>query len=248
MAKRNYTKYGLRIQKPDPRDLKVSWWGFMAREELPSKVDLRPTMPTIYNQGALGSCTANAIGGVIQRFNPELSPSRLFLYYNARVLDGTSSLDAGATLRNAMKAANTYGVCDESIWPYDISKFTKRPSGEAYGKATLHASFQYRSVSQKEYDLKLALHKGMPVVFGFKVQPSFESDEVARTGIYNPKYNERILGGHAVVLVGYDDESQRFLVRNSWGKSWGMDGYFTIPYSIVTNWRKAFDFWVIEKM
>jgi len=244
-------KYGWRPDLPDHRDyLYASAW----TGALPESVDLRKTCPPIYNQTSLGSCTANASGGsahyeMLQNGLPAYCPSRLFIYYNTRKIEGTVGEDSGATIRGTIKSLATYGFCDEKLWPYDIRKFTKAPPANAYAAASQNklAAVQYMRVAQTERGLKECLAAGNTVVFGFTIYDGFESAEVAKTGIADlPKPGEKALGGHAVTLVGYENAQKRFLVRNSWGTGWGMQGYFVIPFSYLTNPRLAADFWCIK--
>ena len=237
---------------PDHRDFtyKVSRTILKA---LPPKVDLRDTCPPVYDQGQLGSCTGNAIAGSIEyeqlkKKDPHaFMPSRLFIYYNERVIEGTVKQDAGAMIRDGMKAVNTQGVCNESTWPYNITKFKNKPIAKAYKEAKKYTTKVYSRVPQDLNSLKGCLASGDPFVFGFTVYESFESATVAKTGIAPmPAPNEKALGGHAVLCVGYDDTTKTFLIRNSWGPSWGIKGYFTLPYDYLTNNDLADDFWVIK--
>jgi C1A family cysteine protease len=209
-------------------------------------------MPAIYDQGDLGSCTANAVGAVVQyerillKHKPDFIPSRLFIYYNERVLEGTIDWDSGASIRDSIRAVAQWGECPENEWIYDIAQFATRPTDQCFTDALKYKALKYEHVLQSLTQLKTALSLGKPVTFGFTVYQSFESSTVTRTGIVPlPKRTESVLGGHAVVLVGYDEDIQRFIVRNSWGTNWGMAGYFTMPYSYVTNVNLASDFWAI---
>jgi len=243
--------HGWNPDLPDHRDHKYAVPAHVMTA-LPPKVDLRPGCPSIYDQGELGSCTANAIAAAIEFDRKkegldDWTPSRLFIYYNERAMEHTVASDSGAQIRDGIKSVVTKGACKESTWPYDISKFTVNPGHVAYGEAFHHKAVSYQSVTQDLTQLKGALAAGFPVVFGFTVYSSFEGAAVARTGVLNlPRHNEQVVGGHAVLLVGYDDDSQRFLVRNSWGDSWGQQGYFTMPYAYVTNGNLADDFWLIK--
>ncbi len=220
---------------------------------LPSKADLRPQCPAVVDQGALGSCTANAIANAHlfdqrkQNAPHPLLPSRLFIYYNERVMEGTVGSDAGAMIRDGIKSIAKQGVCPEQQWPYTISQFTQKPPQTCYTEALQHQAVSYQRVVQSLTQLKGCLAAGYPFVFGFTVYESFESQEVARTGtVPMPASGEQVLGGHAVLAVGYDDAMQRFIVMNSWGTDWGMQGFFTMPYSYLTDTDLSADFWTVR--
>ena len=235
---------------PDARDrvLKIT----RKAAALPASVDLRSGCPPVYDQGDLGSCTANAIAAAVEfdqrrQKLSEFTPSRLFIYYNERTIEGTIASDAGAQLRNGIKTVAGDGACSEAMWPYVEEKFADRPTAPCYKAARTHPAVEYSRVAQGLGDLKACLAAGFPFVFGFTVYESFESDSVANSGIAEmPDDSETALGGHAVMAAGYDDASQRFLIRNSWGTDWGMGGYFTLPYSYVTDENLADDFWTIR--
>ena len=241
-------RYGWVPDRPDQRDQI-----FLAPKiALPTHIDLRPLCPAVYDQGQLGSCTANAIAAahefdqMRQKFGNPFTPSRLFIYYNERVMENTVSSDSGAMIRDGIKSINTLGAGPESTWPYDIAKFSKKPSAKVYAQAKAFESVTYQSITPTVENLKACLSGGIPFVFGFTVYESFESAQVAASGIVPmPAKKEKTLGGHAVMAVGYDDTVQRFIVRNSWGASWGQEGYFEIPYAYLTG-PLASDFWCIN--
>jgi C1A family cysteine protease len=228
-------------------------------QKLPAKVDLRSQCPPVYDQGQIGSCTANAIGAAIQfdqmkqKLTQTFTPSRLFIYYNERSMEGTVNSDSGAYIRDGIKSVAKQGACPESIWPYDGSQFppnpklTLKPSKDCYKEAAKHKAIEYQRLVQNTNQMKGCLASGYPFVFGFTVYYSFESPEVKKTGhAPMPAPNEQVLGGHAVLAVGYDDSKQWFIVRNSWGKSWGMKGYFTMPYAYLIDNNLSDDFWTIR--
>lgn len=219
---------------------------------LPKLVDLRPHCPPVYDQGQLGSCTANAIAAAFdfERKRQGLDfvgPSRLFVYYNEREMEGTVGYDAGAELRDGIKSVAKQGVCPETEWPYDISRFRETPSIECYDTALKDRSVEYGRIDQSLDQIRATLAAGYPFVFGISIFPSFESEEVAKTGIVPmPEPNEKPLGGHALMAAGYDDSRGAALIRNSWGTGWGASGYFWLPYSYLTNANLAADFWDIK--
>jgi len=249
---RKIKRYGWKPQLPDLRD-----WILPAKPfgiQLPSSVDLRPTDPPIYDQGELGSCTANAIGAAVQRDiigqkEPDFMPSRLFIYYNERAMEGDVNTDGGAQIRDGFKSIAQQGVCSELEWPYDPSRFAVKPMSGCYTDALLHRALSYYAVPQTDTDIKGCLADGFGIVFGFTVYESFESAGVAATGIMPmPGPNEGVVGGHAVVAIGYDELRQNFLIRNSWGTGWGMKGYFWMPYAYLLDGGLCSDFWSVRKM
>jgi C1A family cysteine protease len=222
---------------------------------LPPSVDLRAGCPpTVYDQGQLGSCTANAIAAAFEfdlgkQQLPDFMPSRLFIYYNERVIEGTVDSDSGAMIRDGIKSVAKQGVCSEDEWKYDTDRFAEKPPGTCYEAALDNQALSYQRVPQSLNQMRGCLAHGYPFVFGFTVYESFEGDEVAKTGeVPLPGAGEGVLGGHAVLAVGYDNASARFTVRNSWGPEWGLGGYFTIPYAYLTDRGLASDFWRISKV
>jgi C1A family cysteine protease len=172
--------------------------------------------------------------------------SRQFLYHQERVLEHTVNQDAGAQMREIGRTLGKYGVCEEEYMPYDDKGYLQTPSEEAFKNALQHRITRYHSVKGLT-GIKQALSQSKPVLIGISVFESFESKEVARTGIVPmPQAHEENLGGHAVLAVGYDDEKQVVIVRNSWGADWGDEGYFYLPYEFVKG-GYAFDFWVLDK-
>jgi C1A family cysteine protease len=219
---------------------------------LPTMVDLRPNCPPVYDQGQLGSCTGNSIAGAIEfeQMKQKVKafvPSRLFIYYNERVIENTVNSDSGAQIRDGMKVVAKQGAPPETDWPYDITKFTEKPPAAAYTDAATNKVMSYQRVNRALSQFKGCLASGYPFVFGFTVYDSFESAAVAQSGHASmPQPGESVAGGHAVVCVGYDDQNQWFIVRNSWGDTWGMKGYFTLPYQYLLETNLSDDFWTIR--
>lgn len=250
---RNVKKYGWKPDIPDQRDIYASFPPnkFKTLE----KIDFRNSnlLPGIYNQGNLGSCVSNALIAAFQydqkkQKMEDFLPSRQFVYYNQRVIEGTVNYDSGSTIRDGIKVLNRLGVCPENDYPYNVEFFTDRPNEKSYKDAQNHKAIQYRKIRPTIKDIMLSLSAGIPVIFGFTVYESFEKPDVARTGIMQtPKNYEKILGGHCVLAVGYDSSRQYLLVRNSWGEEWGQKGYFWMPFSFI-NARNCGDFWIIQKV
>lgn len=245
---RRAKNYGWLPDVPDQRDYLYS--AIRPVIKLPKKADLREGCSEIEQQGRLGSCTAQALAGNIEFLDKRIDgeytdTSRLFIYYNERAIIDTIDYDSGASLRDGIKTLKKDGACHEETWPYVISRFDKRPSRTCYAEGMLHLIESYHRLHAIS-ELLTCLAEGYPFVFGFAVYESFESQKVKRTGIADmPKKDEVMIGGHAVMAVGYDQAEKRFLVRNSWGRQWGMAGYFTMPFKYLE--ALAGDFWTIRR-
>lgn len=243
-------QYHLKRDSYDPRD-----YQFTARAGLvvPKSVDLSAKCSAVEDQGELGSCTGNAIVGAmeyLENLNNEkfVDLSRLFVYYNERYIEGTVKSDSGAEIRDGIKSVAQWGVCTEALCPYVISKFRSRPTAAAFHDAYARRSVTYSRVSQTVLALTQCLASGFPVVVGIQVYASFESDAVAKSGkVPMPAPKEQLLGGHAVLVVGYDLNTKLFKVRNSWGDAWGDHGYFYLPFDYLTHTALSSDFWAIQK-
>jgi C1A family cysteine protease len=247
-----HRSYGWVPDLPDHRD-RLYAAERPALAKLPAQVDLRSGCPPVYDQGPLGSCTANAIAGAIQFDQGKqgakvFMPSRLFIYFNEREMEGSAGSDSGGAIRDGVKSIAGQGVCAETEWPYDISRFAEKPPPQCYTDAQECQAISYRRLASKNLDqLKGCLASGCPFVFGFTVYDAFGSDLVAKTGeLSMPCPEEQTQGGHAVLAVGYDDAAGRFTVRNSWGADWGLSGYFTMPYAYLTCPDLADDFWAVR--
>jgi len=246
-------KYGWKKDSIDKRDFKFSAPLHLV-STLPPSIDLSDKWKTVYDQSTLGSCSANAIGGgfeydLIAQNLVDFMPSRLFIYYNERAAEGTINEDSGAMIRDGIKSLNVQGVCPESMWPYKINRFRQKPTDDCYTEALNHTSVLYQRVGQTLNEIKTTLASGFPIVFGFMVYESFESEIVAETGMMSmPKEGERCLGGHAVICCGFDDKKQCFKIRNSWGEAWGDKGYFWMPYDYLTHSQLSSDLWVITSI
>lgn len=242
---------------PDQRDYTYKP-RVMAPEQVPQAVDLRDQFPRVYNQGRLGSCTAQALAAAFD-FNRQLQgvsfmdPSRLFIYWNERDIEGTVDSDAGAMLRDGIKVLVKHGTPRETTWPYLLEKFTVKPPTEVYVEAEKSQALTYqrimRPVNDSLNDMLMCLNDGYPFVIGFAVYDSFETDAVAETGIVPmPTNDETMLGGHAVVVVGYDIDKEWFICRNSWGEEWGDKGYFYMPFAYLESRDLASDLWTIRSV
>jgi C1A family cysteine protease len=256
-------KYHLVRDRHDERDHYVhtsACFKLVEPVNLPASVDLRNNCSPVEDQGDLGSCTGNAIVGAMEYLeNAEhefeegrvfARLSRLFVYYNERMKEGDINQDNGAQICDGVASLQQYGIPTESTWPYMVHRFAVAPSQDAYTEALQRRTTEYARVSRTNgiMDIKRVLASGYPIIFGFTVFDGFESDAVAASGTVElPGLGETNQGGHAVLGVGYDDATQRVLVRNSWGPNWGIKGYFTLPYAYVTSNELSSDFWTVTK-
>ena len=242
-------KYHWKPDRPDKRDYIYS----TTNPVTPDKVDLRPYCTPIENQGNLGSCTGQAIAGAIELLNKrnkkQNDVSRLFIYYHERLLEGTVNYDSGAYIRDGIKATYKYGAPLEKLWPYDIRKFRNKPSQPAMIDGAKRKVTRYERIVDHDGCID-ALTNGYPVIVGFLVYSSFELSNLYKTGImpYPDTSKEKLLGGHAVLLVGYDKKNNMYIARNSWGTGWGDKGYFYMPFSVIQDSNMSFDFWVINSV
>ena len=250
--------YGWKPQLPDFRDIKFKEKVKVADIVTTTLFD-KYNIPPIYDQGQLGSCTGNAGAGILQFAlmnksatpNPSASlfyPSRLFIYYNERLAQHTVDQDSGATIRECIQALKKYGACSENLLPYDIARFTDKPSDACYAQGKNFEISSYQCLDNTNRgSLVAALASGHPIEFGFTVYESFESAEVARTGIVPmPGPDEEVLGGHAVSIFGYNATGNYYICRNSWGNGWGINGYFHMPAAYIENENLCSDFWIIN--
>lgn len=216
-----------------------------------ASVDLRKFCTAVENQGTLGSCTGHSVASAIELLNKRSGKvkdvSRLYIYYYERLLEGTVNYDSGAYIRDGIKATYKYGAPLESLWPYIISRFKTKPSTIANNDGAKRKVTLYERVADHDGCID-ALSNGYPVIIGFDVYESFESAQVARTGMmpYPDVTKEALLGGHAVLLVGYDKAKQVYIVKNSWGTNWGDKGYFYMPFSVIQDTSMSSDFWIIK--
>ncbi len=245
--KLNYTR-----QPADGRDLFRA--AYLATSPLPKSVDLSGLSGPILDQGEFGSCTAHSAAYVLV-FNLMrekkfvFHPSRMFIYGNARTLDGTDlSEDSGTSLRSTFKAIAKYRVCDELKWPYTQESMVTVPPKIDYTAAATHKVFQYLAVRQTLNDLKSILVSGYPISFGITCYSSFMAQSTMDSGLVpmpEPS-KEDMVGGHALTIFGYSEEDKTFLIKNSWGTSVGLPskkGYFKFPYAYILSPDLSSDFW-----
>lgn len=244
-------KYGLIVNRIHQDKLKIKKFGVSNTQPvLPTSVDLRHKFPPCYDQGELGSCTANALCAAFQYEDPSFLGSRLFVYYNERNMEGTVSEDVGATLSDGITTLERYGVCPEIDWPYVIQNFSQTPPPNCYTDAAKHHVISATNILNNIVAMKQCLAEGFPFVVGIQIFESFESQQVAMTGMVpmpNPA-TDNCLGGHAVLVCGYNDAKQVWILRNSWGTQWGDHGYFYLPYPYLLDSNLCSDLWYISRV
>lgn len=228
-----------KIQEIDNRDFTYT------KNNQQNKTIFELKMPIIYDQGNLGSCVSNAIALYIY-YLLKINPSRLYIYFNGRAV-GNYNLneDTGLNVRDGCKSIQKYFITNENNCPYIINNFSKLPDFNAYNNAIKFSDMNYYSVNQTIPSIKSCLNNNLPVIFGIAVYSSFYN--ASQTGIVPmPDINsENLLGYHCILIIGYDDNMQRFKCANSWGINWGINGYFYLPYNYVLNINLSFDFWCI---
>lgn len=244
-------KYGLGW-RPDTPDLRDRIYRSKTAV-LPSAIDLEPQFAQIsalpFDQGQLGSCTANAISAAIlfaehkegAADKTPTVPARLGIYYYERLLENTVNSDSGAEIRDGLKVVAKRGYVDEKQWPYDIATFTKdivqiQPGAE-------HV-ISYHRIRQNSTPMAACIAEGYPFVFGITVYSSFM--DAPNGDIPMPSSGEQVEGGHAILCVGYDSKTRRFKFLNSWGSSWGRSGFGTIPFDYLTHPSLDGDYWTIR--
>jgi len=237
--------YSIKINKLHPSNLNIKQTNIP--KKIPIKVDLRNKLPPIYDQGQLGSCTANALCAAYEYLTPKFTGSRLFLYYNERLREGTVNQDNGALISDGVKSLEINGICQESLWPYIISKFSICPPKNCYDTALSHKVTSIHNVNQNLITMKAELTNGYPFIVGIAVYSSFQSTNATTTGIISipNKNKEQFLGGHAILICGYTPT--HWIFRNSWGSYWGDKGYGYLPLNYLTNSNLCSDLWSLIK-
>lgn len=212
-------------------------------------VDLREWDSIVEDQQTLSSCTGSAVTSayelMVKQSNPNqyVELSDLFVYYNARLKEGTVNRDIGIYIKTAMEVLKEYGVCEEEMWNYDLEKWDDKPSDNAYENAQKRKILKYEKIISTYYATEV-LCNNKPVVFGMEIYESFMELNNRISTVTFPSRKEKSLGGHAMCMVGYDLEKRLFLAKNSFGTDWGMEGYCWIPFDYLK--QEAYDCWIFD--
>ena len=240
---------------PDIPDVRDRIYLPPVRTRLPARVDLRPQCPPVYNQHSLNSCSAHAIAAAIwfdlrrSVSAAAPSPSRLFIYYNERVTERVVHENVPVSLRDGYRSVARTGVCAETLWPYRVRQYARKPHARCYQDAKRERVLSYFRLHRSLDSMRACLAEGFPFTLGVSVHASFVSPAVRRTGrVPMPKPHELLRGGHAMLAVGYNDRDEHLIVRNSWGRGWGLDGYCLIPYEFILHPSLSWDFWTSRRI
>lgn len=235
--------------KPSLPDIRDYIYRSNSTEVLRESVDLREWDTIVESQGSIGSCSANAITNAyelcVNQNYPEYFThlSRLFIYYNTRSEYGEIQRDEGIFLRDGLKSLSKFGVCSEELWPYNEDKFDNQPTEECYEDAKRRKILKYQKIISIYYITEV-LNNNKPVVFGMEIYDSFMNLNERISIVNFPSRKEKSLGGHAMCMVGYDLEKRLFLAKNSFGPSWGDNGYCWIPFDYIK--QEGYDIWTFD--
>ncbi len=219
--------------------------------QLPAKHSLRKYVREVYEQGPIGSCTANAFCTAYRILEQDKSfiPSRLWIYFYERLMeDPTHDIrnlaDVGADVISAELYVKHHGVCSERLWPYDTSKYNCLPPPNCALDAAKHKISAHSQISYKS--IRAFIAAGIPVLIAIGLYESFETvDRTGRVALPDVA-NERLLGGHEMCVIGYDNDTKTFEVQNSWGPTWGNHGYCYLPYKYVSSNTLCYEITVIK--
>lgn len=223
----------LRYQQ-DPRDHRYK----LKDINLPNEVDLRSFDSRIEDQGFLGSCTAYAVTSAYEVMTKILYPekfselSELFVYYHSRLFSDELSQDSGSYIRDSLKSVKNYGVCKDLMWPYLIENFSKQPPPQCYLDAARRKIIDYNILFTNN-EIQEILANKQPVILGMEIFYEFFNITKDDPVVKMPGYFAHSSGYHAVSIMGYSTENSSFLIKNSWGNSWGDNGYAWLPYEYV---------------
>lgn len=237
--------FTLKPSSPDKRDYRYN----PKSAELRPSVDLREWDSVVEDQLDLGSCVGNAITNCYELETNHLYPdtfkqlSRLFVYYNGRLLEGSTSYDQGVEIRSAIKGTAHFGICTEELWPYDIGMFDVKPTPECYRDGSHRVIPKYERLYSLS-DMLDAINNNYPVAAGFTFYQNFLYLDKDDYVVKNPSYNEKTIGSHAMAIVGYDLEMKHVIAKNSFGTEWGLNGYCHIPFDYVQT--QCFEQWIFD--
>ena len=214
-------------------------------------VDLRQYCGPVYDQLPLHSCAAHALASALEFLanvggETPAPPSRLFIYYNARLLDGSLPADDGATIRNTLKCAAARGVSNESLWPYDAANASVAPPVACYEQSAA-IEMEYFRIRPDLGHLQACLREGYGFIFGIEAYEEGFAAAQHSGSVPMPAATDTLAGGHALFAVGFDDATQTYTAQNSLGPAFGDAGFLRLPYAYLENPKLAYDFWTLRK-
>lgn len=246
-------KWGWKPSLPDHRDWQHKFsTKHLSEDDFPEIIDLSKYLPPVLDQGRIGDCTAHAITECfrserIKSGLEDFDMARLQLYWDERSIEGTTDSDSGAMIRDGVKSLADKGVAHEALWPCTDDDLYKQPSVNVYVDAQNYKISKFASVDVNPASIMEALNAGHPVMIGISVFDSLESKEVAESGVVPmPGENDKVLGGHAVLLFSSDRNKRMFKIRNSWGENWGDHGNFWAPFDYIGSEKFGSDYWIIN--
>lgn len=236
MIKLKIGKFALNKSVHDERDHVYK----QSQSEIRQVVDLKEWASPVQDQLDLSSCVAAALTDAYELRVKKLYPetftelSKLFVYYNARLLEGLTGYDDGTTLRTALKGAAHFGICSEDLWPYNYSNLHIKPTPICYRDGSYRVIPKYERLNDL-HAMLAAINDEYSVIVGLEIYEDFISLNSTNYTVAMPEYNSKKLGLHAMSIVGYDLDTKMVIAKNSFGKDWGLDGYCQIPFHYVQN-------------
>jgi C1A family cysteine protease len=253
MMNRDYTKYPVtyikRGHQPDDVFYTPKTTITLDITNVVTTTSLRNKIPYIFDQGKMNSCVSNATALAISYLNNDFIPSRLFIYYNARLIRNYGiETDIGVAVVDGCASVQQFPPCQETLWPYVAKNHPIKPPENAYSNPIILNDFTYFAVKQNLNDIKHCINDGNPIIFGIVLYQSFYDYTTTKTGVVKmPKTTTEVQkGGHCILMVGYDDTTQCVTCANSWGTYWGNRGFFTLPYQYLLDPDLSFDFYILK--
>ena len=246
---RKKNKLGFKVDPIDDNDIKFDTNDVFFPPKNKGFANLREHMPPVINQGSIGTCVPSVLTAMVYHSYAKKDIvkifSRLFLYYEGRKRNNDTDIDSGMYFRNGLKSISKKGICIEKEWPYNVRRYAWKPNKECYKNAKEYKIKKYWRINSLR-NIKDCLDDGFPVAMGIKLYKRSWSDAQINGMLYAPTDDEKPIGGHAVLITGYDDSNGNLLCRNSLGMNWGIDGHFFVGYNYINNPELVTDMWTLR--